>query len=70
MYYRRLRELRQAHHLKQYNVAQILDMTRQQYGLYETGKREIPAHKLKALAEFYKISTDYILEITNDVKTL
>lgn len=70
MYYKKLKELRLEHRLKQYNIAEVLNITRQQYGLYETGKREIPVHQLKALAEFYKISVDYILEITNDVKTL
>lgn len=68
MYYKKLKELREARNLKQYNIAEVLKITRQQYGLYETGKREIPVHKLKELAEFYKISTDYILEITDDVK--
>ena len=67
MYYlKRLKDLRETHNLKQQNLAEILRITRQQYGLYETGKREIPIHHLKMLALFYQTSTDYILEITDD----
>lgn len=67
MYYlKRLKDLRETHNLKQQNLAEILKITRQQYGLYETGKREIPIHHLKILALFYQTTTDYILEITDE----
>ena len=66
MYYlKRLKDLRESHNLKQQNLAELLKITRQQYGLYETGKREIPVHHLKMLALFYQTSADYILEISN-----
>ena len=65
---KRLKDLRTSHQLKQQNLADLLKITRQQYGLYETGKREIPIHHLKMLAQYYNISTDYILEITNETK--
>lgn len=67
MYYlKRLRELREKHKLNQQNLAEVLRITRQQYSLYETGKREMPVHHLKMLALFYHISTDYILEMTDE----
>ena len=47
--------------------ASLLD-TRQQYGLYETGKRTIPVNYLKILAKFYDTSCDYILELTDEIK--
>ena len=69
MYYlKRLKDLRKSHRLKQQNVAEVLKITRQQYSLYEVGTREIPIHHLKTLARFYNISTDYILEIKNEIK--
>ncbi len=68
MYYlKRLKDLRKSHNLRQENLAELLRITRQQYGLYETGKREIPVRHLKILALFYQTSADYILEITNQM---
>ena len=65
-YYRRLRDLREDHDLLQKQVAEILNITREQYQLYESGKREIKVHQLKALANYYNVSADYILERTDD----
>lgn len=41
-------------------------MHRTVYRRYETGEREIPAWALIKLAELYKVSTDYILGLTDD----
>ena len=68
MYLKRLKELREDSDIKQLAIANLLNITRQQYSLYETGKRTIPVNYLKILANFYNTSTDYILEITNDIK--
>lgn len=65
MQYKRLRELREDNDLKQINIANLLKITRQQYSLYETGKRDIPVEYIKILAIFYKTSADYIIELTN-----
>lgn len=51
--------------LYQKEVASILKITRQQYGLYESGKRDIPIDLLIKLADFYHVSTNYILGRTN-----
>lgn len=63
MYYQRLRDLREDKDLKQEDIAKILNITKQQYQLYESGKREIKTHQIKELAEYYNISADYILGI-------
>lgn len=68
MYLKRLKDLREDRDLKQVNIAEILKITRQQYSLYELGKRDIPAEYLRVLAKFYNTSTDYILELTDEVK--
>ena len=68
MYWKRLKDLREDRDLKQVNIAEMLKITRQQYSLYELGKRDIPAEYIKILAKFYNTSTDYILELTDEVK--
>ncbi len=65
MYLKELKDLRINNDLYQKEVAAILKITRQQYGLYETGKRDIPIDLLIKLAVFYNVSIDYILNRTN-----
>lgn len=62
MYIRKLKDLRVDHDLLQKQVAAYLKITRQQYGLYESGKRDIPVDLLIELAKLYNVSVDYILE--------
>ncbi|MCQ2445291.1 MAG: helix-turn-helix domain-containing protein [Clostridia bacterium] len=64
-YVDRIRELREDHDLKQKDVAELLGTTQQVYSRYEKGLNEIPIHHLITLARFYKVSTDYILCLTN-----
>lgn len=47
--------------LTQQNVADMLHITKQQYQLYESEKRELPIHCLKILCERYNLSADYLL---------
>lgn len=68
MYFKRLKDTREDNDLLQKQIAIILKITRQQYGLYEKGKRDIPLDKLIKLAEFYNTSTDYLLGITDEMK--
>lgn len=65
MYYKRIKDLRIDNDLYQKQVAGVLKITRQQYSLYETGKRDIPVDLLCKLADYYHTSTDYILNRTN-----
>ncbi len=68
MYLKRLKELREDNDLKQSNIAELLDMKQPQYARYETGRRDIPLDNLITLASFYKTSTDYILEVTDEIR--
>ena len=61
MYLPRLRDLREDKDMKQKEVAAILGIDQRVYSNYETGKREIPLHHLVALADFYHVTTDYLL---------
>lgn len=65
MYFRRLKDLREDKDKIQEDISRLLKITRQQYGLYETGKRDIPVDLLIILSEYYETSTDYILGLTN-----
>ena len=65
-YYQRLRDLREDEDLTQKQVAMLLKTTAQQYSLWERGDREIPLHHAITLANFYKVSLDYITGRTNN----
>lgn len=67
MYLKRLKDLREDFDKKQHEIAEFLNITRQQYSLYELGKRDIPAEFIRELAKYYNTSADYILEITDEI---
>lgn len=68
--YQRLRDLREDRDLKQEDVARLLGITRQQYQLYESGKRELPMHHFILLAESYNVSLDYLAGLIETPKRL
>lgn len=68
-YTQRLKELREDHDQKQESIAIELHITRQQYQLYESGKRKLPIDLLIKLCKYYNVSSDYILGFTNEQKT-
>ena len=68
MILKRLKDIREDNDLLQKQVALALGITRQQYGLYEKGERQIPIDKLCLLAQFYNTSTDYLLGLTDEIK--
>lgn len=68
MYFKRIKDLRIDHDLYQKQIANLLKITRQQYGLYESGKRDIPIDLLIKLANFYNVSIDYMVERTKNKK--
>lgn len=39
----------------------MLQTTQQQYSKYENGVQEIPVHHLITLANFYRVSLDYLV---------
>ena len=66
MYIRRLKDIREDKDMTQKEVAEYLKITQQQYSLYENGKRTLPVDLLIELSKLYKLSTDYILGLSND----
>ena len=64
--YKRIRDLREDKDLNQTQIAEILNMSQTGYSQYETGENDIPTSVLIKRAKFYNVSTDYILELTDD----
>lgn len=56
-----IRDLREDHDLKQKMIADYLGVAQQTYSNYENGNREIPIWVVQKLAQYYKVSTDYLL---------
>lgn len=63
--YERIRNLREDRDLTQQELADFLNCTQACYSHYESGKRDIPTEVLSRLADFYGVSTDYLLGRTN-----
>lgn len=57
----RLKALRIEAHLTQEKIAQILNVSREAYSLYETNKRQMNYETICTIADFYDVSTDYLL---------
>ena len=68
--YQRLKDIREDSDKKQEDIALVLNITRQQYQLYESGKREMPMHLFVALAKYYNISLDYLAGLIDTPRTL
>ena len=68
MYFQILRDLREDKDLRQEDVAEILGISQTVYSRYERGFQTIPVVHLLKLADFYRVSTDYILGRTNTSK--
>ncbi|MBR6580155.1 MAG: helix-turn-helix transcriptional regulator [Ruminococcus sp.] len=65
MYFQRLRDLREDMDMNQTEIARLLHTSQTVYSRYERGFQTIPIEHLLILADFYKVSTDYILGRTN-----
>ena len=61
----RLKMLRDEINMSQSDIARTLNVSRECYCLYETGRRHIPAEVLCNLSRIHNVSTDYILNITD-----
>ena len=64
MYFPRLRDSREDADKTQQQIADYLNMQRSVYRRYELGEREIPVWALIKLAEYYHVTTDYLLGLT------
>ncbi|WP_458408457.1 helix-turn-helix domain-containing protein [Anaerotignum sp.] len=65
MYFQRLEDLRIDTDKTQAEIAEVLNCQREVYRRYEKGIHEIPVWAVIKLAEYYQVSTDYILGLTD-----
>ena len=65
-FYKRIRDLREDNDKSQKEIAEMLHMQTTVYRRYESGERETPAWVIDKLADFYQVSTDYLLGRTDD----
>lgn len=62
----RIRALREDHDWTQQKLADFLHINRRTYFAYENGVNAVPLEILVALARLYGVSTDYLLELTDE----
>lgn len=65
-YYKRLRDLREDNDLTQQQLVDKLGMYKTTYTNYEQGKRELPLSLAIRLAQFYNVSLDYLVGLTDN----
>ncbi|MBD5149804.1 MAG: helix-turn-helix transcriptional regulator [Oscillibacter sp.] len=66
----RLKELRKEKGAKQKDMAELLDCTYNHYQQIEYGNVNIPSLTLEVLADYFEVSTDYLLGRSDDRRTL
>lgn len=62
----RIRDVREDRDYSQTTIAKIVGCDQSLYSKYERGERDIPLHIVDKLADFYKISVDYLLGRTDE----
>lgn len=60
----RLKDIREEHNLKQFEVANILKVSRSVYGMWEVEQDTIPLKRLNDFCNEFNVSFDYVLELT------
>ena len=62
----RLRELRESKRMSQQRLAKELNMSQNTISRYETGAHEPGITELIKIADYFKVSIDYLLERTDN----
>ena len=68
-YRTRLRTVREDHDLTQAEVGRILDKSQQGYNHIEAGRAELKIDDLIRLCQYYNLSADYLIGLTNQPKS-
>lgn len=61
----RIRDLREDHDLTQQKLADAIGITQRKYSYLETGTQQLTDEILVKLANYYKVSIDYLLRQTD-----
>ena len=66
MPFKNLRGIREDRDIKQREVASYLNVSQNTYSQYETGVISLTAEVLIKLADYYKVSIDFLLDRTDN----
>ena len=67
-YWERIKGLREDKDLTQVDIAKYLNVAQNTYSQYENGKREVPITVLIKLCQYFDVSSDYILGLSDGKK--
>ncbi len=62
-----IRKLRLSHNLTEQELGELIGKSQQSVSRLENGKRKIKIHELHILADYFNVSTDYLLARTDIV---
>lgn len=66
--FEKLKEIREDRDYKEKDIAEVLKVAKNTYCNYEKGNRRIPYESIIKLSEFYNVSVDYLLGLTDVMK--
>ncbi|QEK11653.1 helix-turn-helix transcriptional regulator [Crassaminicella thermophila] len=66
MFGSRLKHLRSKKKITQQELAELLNVSPSTIGMYEQGRRDPDTNTIKFLANYFNVSTDYLLGIVDD----
>ena len=69
-YRTRMRNLREDRDLTQKEVGQVINKSQQGYNHIETGRAELKIDDLKLLCDFYQLSADYLIGLSDEPKSI
>ena len=61
-----LKTFRKMHKITQQDIAIVLNTTREQISLYETGKRKLNEDQIREICRRYNVSADFIIGIERE----
>lgn len=61
-----IKDLRESQELSQYELAKALQVSQSAIAKWERGKTEPTASALISISKFFKVSTDYLLELEDE----
>lgn len=65
MIYERIRNLREDRDITQAEIGNYLNVSQRTYSRYETGERSIPIEVFIQLSNYYHVSVDYLVGLTD-----
>lgn len=61
-----IKDLRESQEMSQYELAKALQVSQSAVAKWELGKTEPTASALISISKFFKVSTDYLLELEDE----